>query len=197
MPSLVRPAQPAGALRALGQPVLDVDDQLVLRPWRPDDAEFVKAAFDDLDVQRWHVRRMDTTEEALAWTTAWATRWAAETDASWAIAGRRDDEPIGQAGLRTISLSEGSAELSYWVAPAARGAGVAVRAAHTVTRWTFDTVGLHRVVLQHSTANLASCRVAAKLGFELEGTQRGSLLHADGWHDAHTHARLRTDPAAN
>lgn len=143
MPSLVRPAHPAGALRALAQPVLDLDDQLILRPWRSDDAEFVKTAFDDLDVQRWHVRRMDTTDEALAWTAAWATRWAAETDASWAIAGRRDDEPIGQAGLRAISLSEGSAELSYWVAPAARGAGVAVRAAHTVTRWTFDTVGLH------------------------------------------------------
>jgi ribosomal-protein-alanine N-acetyltransferase len=83
--------------------------------------------------------------------------------------------------------------LSYWVMPAQRGSGVAARAARALTRWAFDVVGLHRVVLQHSTANLASCRVAAKLGFPVEGTLRGALLHADGWHDAHVHARLRID----
>jgi ribosomal-protein-alanine N-acetyltransferase len=27
----------------------------------------------------------------------------------------------------------------------------------------------------------------------LEGTLRGSMLHADGWHDAHSHARLSSD----
>ena len=27
----------------------------------------------------------------------------------------------------------------------------------------------------------------------LEGTMRGALLHADGWHDQHLHARVRGD----
>jgi RimJ/RimL family protein N-acetyltransferase len=168
-----------------------VDDRLVLRPWRSSDAEMVRKAFDCPEIQRWHVRRMDSHDEAVAWTAGWETRWDNETDASWAITD--SDRPIGQVGLRTISLFEGSAELSYWVLPEARGSGVAGRAAHAVTQWTFDVLGLHRVVLQHSTANLASCRVAAKLGFRDEGTMRDALLHADGWHDAHTHARLRTD----
>lgn len=86
------------------------------------------------------------------------------------------------------------AGLSYWVLPEARGGGVAVRAARAVTRWSFDVVGLHRMLLQHSTANLSSCRVAVKLGFPLEGTARGAFLQADGWHDAHVHALLATDP---
>lgn len=64
------------------------------------------------------------------------------------------------------------------------------RATH---QWAFDILGLHRVCLHHSTANLASCRVAAELGFRVEGTLRGAIHHADGWHDVHTHARLRTD----
>lgn len=179
-------------MRALGQPRIDIDDRLVLRPWREGDAVAVKAAFGCPDIQRWHVRRMDTTGEALAWIAGWATRWDDETDASWAIADH-DDQPVGQVGLRTVSLFEGAAQLSYWVVPGERGAGVAARAASALTRWTFDTAGLHRVSLQHSTANPASCRVAAALGFDLEGTLRGALLHADGWHDAHTHARLRTD----
>lgn len=163
----------------------------MLRPWRESDAKTVKTAFDCPDIQRWHVRRMDSFDEALAWTAGWATRWDDETDASWAITD--EDQPIGQVGLRTISLFEGSAQLSYWVLPEARGTGVAARAARALTQWTFDIVGLHRLFLQHSTVNLASCRVAAKLGFGVEGTLRGAILHADGWHDIHTHARLRTD----
>ena len=192
MPLLVGPAHPTGALRDLGQPCLEVDERLALRPWRDSDAATVQAAFACPDIQRWHVRRMDSPDEALAWIMNWAAEWDEETGASWAVADR-DDQPIGQVGLRSISLFEASAQLSYWVLPGARGTGVAARAAGTLTRWTFDTVRLHRIGLQHSTANQASCRVAAKLGFALEGTARSSLIHADGWHDMHIHARLCTD----
>lgn len=147
-------------------------------------------AFECPDIQRWHVRRMDTHDEARAWIASWAMRWDDETDASWAIVDDRDDHPMGQVGLRAISLFEASAALSYWVLPDARGAGVAMRAAKVLTQWAFDVVRLHRVSLEHSTANLASCRVATKLGFEVEGTLRGAARHADGWHDMHMHARL-------
>jgi RimJ/RimL family protein N-acetyltransferase len=54
-------------------------------------------------------------------------------------------------------------------------------------------VGLHRVQLDHSTLNHASCRVAAKAGFWFEGTRRGQALHEDGWHDMPMHARLAGD----
>jgi RimJ/RimL family protein N-acetyltransferase len=37
-------------------------------------------------------------------------------------------------------------------------------------------------------------RVAAKAGFTAEGTLRSALLHADGWHDMHLHARVQGDP---
>jgi [ribosomal protein S5]-alanine N-acetyltransferase len=195
MPLLVGPAHSTGALRDLGQPRLDVDENLTLRPWRDSDAATVRVAFECPDIQRWHVRRMDTHDEALAWIMNWAAGWDDESEASWAIVGR-DDQPIGQVGLRCISLFEGSAQLSYWVLPSARGTGVAARAAGTLTRWTFDTVRLHRIGLQHSTANQASCRVAAKLGFALEGIARSSLIHADGWHDMNNHARLCTDNTA-
>ncbi|MEV7230006.1 GNAT family N-acetyltransferase [Polymorphospora sp. NPDC051019] len=195
MPILAGPVLPAGALRGLEQPRLTVDDELVLRPWRVDDAAVVRAAFDCPAIQRWHARRIDSDDEAREWIAGWAGRWADETDASWAVVGSRNGAPVGQIGLRTVSLSEGVAQLSYWVLPADRGGGVAGRAARAMASWTFGTVGLHRLELRHSVANTASCRVAGRLGFGLEGTARGSTLHADGWHDMHVHARLRTDVA--
>ncbi len=90
-------------------------------------------------------------------------------------------------------LSEASAQLSYWVLPTARGKGIAVRAVRTLTSWAFDTLRMNRLFLVHSVGNPASCRVAHKAAFGLEGVLRGYLRHADGWHDVHMHARLRTD----
>ena len=66
---------------------------------------------------------------------------------------------------------------------------MAGRALTAMTEWLF-TLGLHRVELMHSVLNEPSCRVAAKQGFELEGTRRSALLHPDGWHDMHLHARI-------
>ena len=62
-----------------------------------------------------------------------------------------------------------------------------------MSQWLFETAGLHRIVLAHSTRNNASCRVASKAGYLLEGTCRSDLLHSDGWHDMHLHARLASD----
>ena len=78
--------------------------------------------------------------------------------------------------------------------PSARGREVAPRALRAITDWVFDHLGLHRVELAHSTANMASCSVASKAGYALEGTKRRETLDSDGWHDMHLHARLRDDP---
>ncbi|MEV6906165.1 GNAT family N-acetyltransferase [Amycolatopsis sp. NPDC051071] len=195
MPLLIEPVLPSGTFRDAGQPCLIVDERLVLRPWCAEDTEAVEAAFACPAIQRWHVRRIDGEDEARTWIDGWDRRWTAETDASWAVVDARDDRAVGQVGLRTISLFEASAQLSYWVLPSVRGAGIASGAVAALTRWAFETAGLNRLSLLHSTANAASCRVADKAGYGLEGTLRSSMLHADGWHDVHVHARLRTDSA--
>lgn len=188
MPSLVDPALPAGTLRKVAQPTLSLGDDAVLRPWRATDAPMVQAASDLPDIQLWHMRRMDSTEEAQEWATSWASRWQTESDAVWAVAKADTDEAIGYAALRSLYLQSAAAQLSYWLVPAARGRGVATRAAATVATWGVDTLGLQRVSLMHSTQNGPSCRVATAAGFVVEGTMRRYLRHADGWHDMHLHA---------
>lgn len=95
--------------------------------------------------------------------------------------------------LRSVNLDEGQGEVAYWVLPEARGRGVAPRALQAMSTWLFDHVGLHRLELAHSTRNTASCRVATKAGYLLEGTKRQQTLHGDGWHDMHLHARVQGD----
>jgi RimJ/RimL family protein N-acetyltransferase len=192
VPLLVDPALPQGTLCAATQPRLTANDGLVLRPWQQDDVAAVLTAFACPEIQRWHVRRLDTPEEAAEWVGQWAGRWETETAASWAVVDG-DDQPLGQIGLRNISLAEGSASLSYWVTPAARGRSIAVRSVEALSAWAFESIGFNRLNIQHSTTNTASCRVAERTGYRVEGTLRQAIKHADGWHDWHLHGRLRTD----
>ena len=185
MPDLVPDVLPAGSLRRRSQPVLTAGD-LRVRPWEPDDAPALVAAYADPGVQHWNGQRLDRAE-AEAYAQVWHGHWLAERRAGWAVV--RGDVLAGRITLRGIDHEQGSAEVTYWVVPAARGTGVAPAAVEAVTAWAFE-VGFHRLELQHSTRNPASCRVAEKAGFALEGTRVRSLLHDDGWHDMHLHGRV-------
>ncbi|MEU7048252.1 GNAT family N-acetyltransferase [Streptomyces eurythermus] len=184
---------PAGRMAGRAQPLLALPDGLRLRPWRPEDAEALLAAGQDADIRRWNLFTVADAAQARARIARMHERWRAETGAVWALA-RPDGPAAGLAGLNDVDLAGGGAELVYWLLPEARGAGLAVAAVRRLTRWALDDLGLHRLRLCHSTANPASCRVAERAGFRYEGTQRSALLHADGWHDQHLHARVAGDP---
>jgi [ribosomal protein S5]-alanine N-acetyltransferase len=189
MPRLTSSVVAAGSLSRLAQPVLEREG-IVLRPWQPADAPAVVAAYRDAGIRQWHARSM-TEDEALAWIEAWPTRWRQESDCGWAVTG--EDGVLGQISLRTVTLDAGTAGVSYWVLPQARGRRVAQRALAALTTWSFEVLGLHRIAISHSTQNPASCRVAERAGYLAEGVKRSAALHADGWHDMHVHARIATD----
>lgn len=176
-----------GSLNSRAQPTIAAGPGMSLRPFVDDDADVLVRAYADPAIQRWH-RRSLTRDEALEWVHGRAqARWAGETGAEWAVVD--GDSVVGRIGLPVLHLDEGIAEVGYWVLPEGRGRGIAGRALTAVTEWLF-AVGLHRLELMHSVHNLPSCRVAEKNGFELEGTRRSALLHPDGWHDMHLHARI-------
>ncbi len=90
-----------------------------------------------------------------------------------------------------MNLEFGHGHITYWTLSGFRGAGTATNAAAAAARWALEDLGLHRLEIHHSTQNETSCRVAERAGFELEGAMRSALLHEDGWHDMHVHARVR------
>lgn len=186
------PAIPAGTLAASPQPVLAASGGLVLRAWEPSDAPVFFAAYQDPQIQHWHTRQPASEDQVREWFDQYRQAWAQETGASWAVT-RGGDDVLGRVALGGLNLDDGVAGCAYWVLPAARGAGVAPRALIAVSMWALGEAGFHRLQLDHSTRNNASCRVAEKSGFLLEGTKRGAAVHSDGRHDMHLHARIRGD----
>ncbi|MCX5194291.1 GNAT family N-acetyltransferase [Streptomyces sp. NBC_00249] len=189
MYSEIPPAPPAPGAP---QPVLPLPCAMVLRPWREADAEVLVTAYEDPDIRHWNRPEPETRESAVARIGRWGTRWQTGEAAVWALADP-DGAAVGLIGLGDIDLRGGSAEFLYWLLPEGRGRGAMEQAVTAVSGWAFATAGLHRLRICHSVANPASCAVAVKAGFPLEGTMRGALLHADGFHDEHLHARLSTD----
>jgi ribosomal-protein-alanine N-acetyltransferase len=106
-----------------------------------------------------------------------------------------DGRAVGNVGISSIELRHETGWAYYWLAANARGRGIAARALASAADWAFSERGLYRLELGHRVNNPASCRVAGRAGFVVEGVEREKLRYDNQRFDVETHARLRTDPA--
>lgn len=195
MPFLIEPVVAASALRTTTQPVIPVPAAgAVLRPWREADAAQVRAALSDEQIRRWNLHGVGSLGAARNWVEQWTGRWRRGTGASWAVAdARRQDVVLGQVAFRSLYLADGLAELSCWVVPGARRRHLGTEATRALAAWALDTLGLERLEIVHSVRNPASCPVALRAGFRIEGVKRHLQRHEDGFHDMCLHARINGD----
>lgn len=142
-----------------------------LRPLHPDDAQAISRACTDEDIARWtQIPQPYTFEDALAFVGSKAGEdhvWAIENSGGFA----------GVMGVRnTMATMPGLVtEVGYWVAPWARGQGLAT-AALTAMRDALTAAGYQRINWEALAGNEASVRVAQKAGFVVEGYRRQSMV---------------------
>jgi ribosomal-protein-alanine N-acetyltransferase len=75
------------------------------------------------------------------------------------------------------------AHIGYWIDRNFANKGLTTQAVKLVSGFGFAELGLHRIEINVRPENAASCRVAEKAGFVMEG-QRIAFLHIDGaWRD--------------
>ncbi|WP_411557460.1 GNAT family N-acetyltransferase [Plantibacter sp. MPB07] len=162
-----------------------------LRPWLPDDAAALQAAFiADVDLApQFGGAELSAVEDARRFITQELR--SSDDRRNWAII--RDGGVVGNVGMSAIDRRHATAWISYWLAGDARGQGLATRAVMTVVEWAF-THGLFRLELGHRVNNPASCAVATRAGFLPEGVERQKLAYGEERFDVELHARLATDP---
>jgi RimJ/RimL family protein N-acetyltransferase len=105
-----------------------------------------------------------------------------------------DGEFLGLALAPTIDREGRELELGYIVASAARGRGVATEMLRQLTRWAFEELGAHRIVLIIDVRNPASERVAERCGYVREGVMRSVHIKQGMRGDCSLWSRLPTDP---
>lgn len=160
------------------------DEAVVLRPWRETDVPQQLAAFADphfLAHSDWQPRTDREARQRLA-DQEQARRRGEQID--FALAD--PDEPrlvLGGTSLNGVDETDRRASLGYWLAPAARGRGVASRSVRLVARWAFETLLLARVEITCGPDNHASQRVAQRCGFTREGVLRSHVAFTTGRRD--------------
>ena len=164
----------------------------MLRRPRPDDAAGALAMLADPDVALWNpAPRVVDLASARDWCARGAD-WSSGSHATFSVVDPADGRLLGNVSLFGVDPEHFTATVGYRVAPAARGRGVATAALGAVADWALGPRGLARIWLQHAVPNVASCRVAARAGFELEGTMRSASMYGDGRrYDDHLPARIR------
>ena len=168
---------------------------LLLRPWQESDAAEVFRACQDPEIQRWiSVPQPYLMQNAIDYVTAFTTQtWANGTAAPFGVFDPASGELLGACDLVKLDRDAGVAEIGYWVAPWARGRGVATGAARAVARWALHTQGVRRLVWRAKLGNHASRLVAARIGVRFEGVQRAALRGREGWLDGWVGALLPGD----
>jgi RimJ/RimL family protein N-acetyltransferase len=172
---------------------------LLLRPWRPEDADAVYRACQDPLIQRWTgIPSPYTREHADGFVAGFAPQhWAARTRADLGVFDAATAELLGSSGLIALDLTCGTAEVGYWVAPWARGRGVATDSTRAVARWA-RALGVERLGWRAEVGNHASRLVAARIGVRFEGVARAAIRRyggRDAWVGALLTGELRESDA--
>ena len=72
------------------------------------------------------------------------------------------------SSLYDVERCRGRAVARYWLAPGARGRGVATHAVELVAGWAFGALGLERLRITCDPSNHGSRHVAERAGFTFE-----------------------------
>ena len=99
-----------------------------------------------------------------------------------------DGDIIGTIGLNSIDYENRSCGVGYWVSEEFAGKGIATRCCSRLIDHCFNDLNLHRFVLEAAIENIASCRVAEKLGLRLEGVIKDREWLYDRFLDANLYA---------
>jgi len=159
--------------RLLGVEICDGD--LVLRPWTEDDVDAMVAGCNDPDIAWWipTIPSPYSATDALAFIRG----EVAPNERSFAMTVR--GAVVGGIGLNVHGHGyRGS--IGYWVAESARRQGTCTRALRLLSRFALDELELQRLELVTDPDNVASQRVAEKVGYRREGVLRSHLRRPDG-----------------
>lgn len=132
-----------------------------------------------------------TREGAASYVNWWRRAWADGQAYYFAVEESATGDFVGSCGLSGLLRDHRRAGLGYWIRSDRTGSGFATDAARTVMHFGFTELGLNRIELECAVDNVASRRVAEKLGCVQEGVLRSRLILPGGAADTVMYAVVR------
>jgi ribosomal-protein-serine acetyltransferase len=166
------------------------DGSVVLRPYQLSDAdrlyEAVRESLAELSVWLPWCHLGYSIEESRAWIESRAEVWAKGTQYDFTINDPRDGSFLGGCGLNQVNRVIAFANLGYWARTSRTRQGIATAAALVLARFGFNELKLRHIEIVAAANNIASQRVAQKIGAKREEILPGRITVHDRGYDAVT-----------
>ena len=161
------------------QPTL-TEDEITLRPTRPEDAEAMYAYIaNDRDINEFtRVPSPYEKSHSVAAIDQWNADFLEELVLQYAIT--IDDGPIiGHVSLHSINAFDHMAEIGYIVSADYRGRNIASRSIELLCDYAF-AIGFRKISAYVDPRNIASAKAVMKAGFVQEARLRRHFTLRDG-----------------
>lgn len=161
----------------------------------PRDVDAITIACRDPQITAWTtVPDPYTTAHALCFVDEIVPKGWAAAAPNWAIRLSPGGSLLGVVGF--LHHERTAPEIGYWIAPAARGRGLATAAVNLACDFAFAADGLatSRIEWRAFAGNRASAAVAQHVGFRFEGTLRRGTVHRGVPRDTWIAGLLSDDP---
>ena len=179
-------------------PIELTDAHLVVRTYRDDDVPMLFEAVREsiAEVSPWlpWCHENYSIEESREFIKL--RKAAAQGDEHYSFAVFGKDDPrrlLGGVGLNFINRVHEFGNLGYWARTSAAGQGITSKAARLIAQFGFEQLGLQRIEILAAVPNIASQRVAEKIGAVREGILRRRLLIRGKPQDAILFSLVRED----
>jgi ribosomal-protein-serine acetyltransferase len=125
------------------------------------------------------------------WVESSIISWDVGSSFEFVIFDTVDGSAVGSCGLNAINRLDLVCNLGYWVNSEKRRLGAATQATQLIWQFGIEQAGLNRLEIVVARGNVASRRVAEKVGALYEGVLRDRLRVGERVFDAHMYACLR------
>jgi len=99
----------------------------------------------------------------------------------------------GIIGFHNTDRVNEKTELGYWLIAGMTGLGIITASCHKLITFAFEGMGMNRITIRCAIDNLASEKVASRLGFLYEGTERSGERHHDLFLDLKVFSMLKRE----
>ncbi|MDD4923264.1 MAG: GNAT family protein [Dehalococcoidales bacterium] len=159
------------------------DGRVLLRCCRMEDAQehcnAVRESIDELIKWMSWANEDYSIEDSRTWLKACGTIWDKGMEYNFTIIDSSTRKIMGWCGLNRIDYQNMVANMGYWIRKQYCNQGVASVAAMLLARFAFERLHFNRIEITAATGNIASQRVAEKIGAVREGVLR-NLLNQHG-----------------
>lgn len=194
---LADPLDLASRPKAANQSALAPQQAIYIRPFQLEDAgpmyQAARESMDQLAAWMTWCRADFSLSQAETFVSQCGRAWARGEHYSFAIVDAQDGNFLGSVGLNQLNHAHKLGNVGYWVRNAAARRGIATIATRAVVAFGLTELGLNRLEFLIPAVNVASQRVAQKIGAKFEGLLRHRLMIAGQCHDAALYAVTRND----